>query len=120
MQATSRLYAARKRRNAVAMTLALAAALFGLFWLQAILWTLFYNGLGAIDAALFTEMTPPPGSAGGLLNAIFGSIVMTIAGTLIGAPIGIMAGTHLAEYAKDNALGEVVRFINDILLSAPS
>jgi phosphate transport system permease protein len=107
-------------RNHIAMTLAILAAGFGLFWLIAILWTLFYQGFGAVSLAVFTETTPPPGSSGGLLNAIFGSLVMTFVGTLIGAPIGIMAGTYLAEYGKRNLLGEVVRFINDILLSAPS
>ncbi len=116
----SPLYAGRRRRNAIAMGLATAAALFGLFWLVAILWTLVVNGIGSVHLSVFTETTPPPGSAGGLLNAIFGSIVMTVVGTLIGAPIGILAGTWLAEYAKGSLLGEVVRFINDILLSAPS
>ncbi len=116
----SPLYAGRRRRNAIAMGLATAAALFGLFWLVAILWTLVVNGIGSVNLSVFTETTPPPGSAGGLLNAIFGSIVMTVVGTAIGAPIGILAGTWLAEYAKGSLLGEVVRFINDILLSAPS
>jgi phosphate transport system permease protein len=114
------IYAARKRTNRIAMGLAMAAAGFGLFWLLAILWTLFAKGLAAIGVPIFTEMTPPPGSAGGLLNAIFGSIAMTFTGILIGGPVGIMAGTYLAEYAKDGPLGEVIRFINDILLSAPS
>lgn len=115
------IYGRRKRTNAIAMTLALGAAGFGLFWLAAILWTLFANGLSAIGIPIFTQMTPPPGGeGGGLLNAIFGSLVMTIFGTLIGAPIGILAGTYLAEYAKDGPLGETIRFINDILLSAPS
>jgi phosphate transport system permease protein len=114
------LYAARRRRNMVAMALATAAALFGLFWLIAILWVLLVNGIGSIGLSIFTQSTPPPGEAGGLLNAIFGSIAMTVVGTLIGAPIGILAGTWLAEYAKGSLLGEVVRFINDILLSAPS
>lgn len=114
------LYGSRKRRNVTAMVLSLLAAAFGLFWLLAILWTLFYNGFSAIDGAIFTQMTPPPGSAGGLLNAIYGSVVMTVVGTLIGTPVGIFAGTYLAEYSRGNWLGEVVRFINDILLSAPS
>lgn len=114
------LYNRRKRTNAIAMALAMGAALFGLAWLAAILWTLFYNGLAAIGVPIFTEMTPPPGSAGGLLNAIYGSVVMTVVGILIGGPIGILAGTFLAEYAKNGALGEAIRFINDILLSAPS
>jgi phosphate transport system permease protein len=114
------LYARRRATNYAALTIAMAAAAFGLFWLIAILWTLIYNGVGAINLALFTEMTPPPGSDGGLLNAIFGSLVLTIGGTLIGTPIGMMAGTYLAEYGKSNALAQTVRFINDILLSAPS
>jgi phosphate transport system permease protein len=114
------LYRRRRAANYAALTIAMAAAAFGLFWLIAILWTLLYHGLGAINLALFTEMTPPPGSAGGLLNAIFGSLVLTIGGTVIGTPIGMMAGTYLAEYGKNNALAQTVRFINDILLSAPS
>ncbi|HZF34461.1 MAG TPA: phosphate ABC transporter permease PstA [Candidatus Angelobacter sp.] len=114
------LYRRRRATNYAALAVAVAAAAFGLFWLVAILWTLLYNGIGAINLALFTEMTPPPGSAGGLLNAIFGSLVLTIGGTLIGTPIGMMAGTYLAEYGKTNGLAQTVRFINDILLSAPS
>jgi phosphate transport system permease protein len=114
------LYRRRRATNYAALTIAMGAAAFGLFWLIAILWTLLYNGLGAINISLFTEMTPPPGSAGGLLNAIFGSLVLTIGGTAIGTPIGMMAGTYLAEYGKNNALAQIVRFINDILLSAPS
>ena len=114
------LYARRRTTNYIALTIAVAAAGFGLFWLVAILWTLIYNGLSAVNLAMFTEMTPPPGSAGGLLNAIFGSLVLTVGGTLIGTPIGMMAGTYLAEYGKNNALAQTIRFINDNLLSAPS
>ncbi|MEK0081865.1 phosphate ABC transporter permease PstA [Benzoatithermus flavus] len=114
------LYRRRKLKNRIAIGLSLAAAAFGLFWLVAILWTLVVNGAGALTVEVFTQTTPPPGSAGGLANAIFGSLVMTVVGTLIGAPVGIMAGTWLAEYAKNSPLGETVRFINDILLSAPS
>ena len=114
------LYARRKRANAVALSLAALSATIGLLFLAWILGTLLYNGLSAIGPALFTENTPPPGEDGGLLNAIYGSVVMTVFGTLIGAPIGIMAGTYLAEYGKGTVLGHVVRFINDILLSAPS
>jgi phosphate transport system permease protein len=114
------IYGRRRTINSIALTVSLAAAIFGLFWLVAILWTLLYNGLTSIDLALFTEMTPPPGSAGGLLNAIFGSVVMTVISTVIGAPIGMLAGTYLAEYGKTGPLAEIVRFINDILLSAPS
>ncbi|ANC92733.1 phosphate ABC transporter permease PtsA [Azospirillum humicireducens] len=114
------LYNRRRIVNKVALTLALGAAGFGLFWLVAILWTLLYNGLSAINIALFTENTPPPGGEGGLLNAIFGSVIMTTVATLVGTPIGIMAGTYLAEFGRDRKLAEVVRFINDVLLSAPS
>lgn len=114
------LYNRRRIVNKVALTLALGAAGFGLFWLVAILWTLLYNGLSAINIALFTENTPPPGGEGGLLNAIFGSVIMTTVATLVGTPIGIMAGTYLAEFGRDGKLAEVVRFINDVLLSAPS
>ncbi len=113
---------ARKRRfrNAVALTLATAAAAFALFWLVWILATTLINGLGAINLALFTQMTPAPGEQGGLLNAMAGSLAMIVLAVLIGAPIGILAGTHLAEFAHGKAIAEVVRFINDILLSAPS
>ncbi len=114
------LYARRRLTNTVALTICILAAAFGLFWLVAILWTLFYNGLSAIDLAMFTQMTPPPGSAGGLLNAIFGSAVLTVGATIIATPVGMLAGTYLAEYGKKNAFAQVVRFINDILLSAPS
>lgn len=114
------LYNRRRIVNKIALTLALGAAGFGLFWLVAILWTLLYNGLSAINIALFTENTPPPGGEGGLLNAIFGSVIMTTVATLVGTPIGIMAGTYLAEFGRDRKLAEVIRFINDVLLSAPS
>jgi len=114
------LYARRRLTNTVALTICMLAAVFGLFWLVAILWTLFYNGFSAINLAIFTQMTPPPGSSGGLLNAIFGSIVLTILATVISTPIGMLAGTYLAEYGKKNAFAQIVRFINDILLSAPS
>jgi phosphate transport system permease protein len=114
------IYARRRLVNAVALTVAMGAAVFGLFWLIAILWTLFYNGFSAINLSIFTEMTPPPGNTGGLLNAIFGSVVLTICATLLSTPIGMLAGTYLAEYGKKGAFAETVRFINDILLSAPS
>lgn len=113
-------YARRKIVDRVAMGLALAAALFGLFWLVAILWTLIVNGAGAIGTAIFTQSTPPPGGQGGLLNAIWGSVAMTFVATLVGTPVGIMAGTYLAEYGRGGALAEVIRFVSDILLSAPS
>jgi phosphate transport system permease protein len=114
------IYARRRLVNTIALTVAMAAAAFGLFWLIAILWTLFYNGFSAINLSIFTQMTPPPGSAGGLLNAIFGSVVLTIGATLVSTPIGMLAGTYLAEYGKTSAFAQTVRFINDILLSAPS
>ena|SRR5438876_4881629 len=113
-------YARRRLTNTIALSLAMFAAAFGLFWLIAILWTLFYNGFSAINLSIFTEMTPPPGNAGGLLNAIFGSVVLTIGATVISTPIGMLAGTYLAEYGKKGTFAQVVRFINDILLSAPS
>lgn len=114
------LYHRRRIANKLALSLALGAAGFGLFWLVAILWTLLYNGLSAINLSLFTENTPPPGGEGGLLNAIFGSVVMTSVATLVGTPVGVLAGTYLAEFGRNTKLAEVVRFINDVLLSAPS
>ena len=117
----SALCASRKRRNGLAMGLCIAATAFGLAWLCIILATLLWNGLGGINLAVFTEMTPPPNvQGGGLLNAIMGSLVLTIIGVGIGAPIGLMAGTYLAEYGRYEKLTTVTRFINDILLSAPS
>src|SRR5258705_4431240 len=113
-------YTTRRLINSLVIALAVAATGFGLLWLVLVLWTLLWNGIAAITPALFTEMTPPPGSAGGLLNAIFGSVVMTVIAIAIGAPVGMLAGTYLAEYGKNGPLAEVVRFINDILLSAPS
>ena len=113
-------YAGRRRRNAIAKALALAATVFGLGWLVLILGVLLLEGMGGLSLAVFTEMTPPPGAAGGLLNAIYGSVVMTVVAIVIGAPVGMLAGTYLAEYGKNGPLAEVVRFINDILLSAPS
>ena len=114
------LYNRRRRANAIAMTLAVSAAAIGLIVLALILFKLLFEGASSFGLYLFTENTPAPGSAGGLANAIFGSVAMTFVGTLIGAPIGILAGTYLAEYARNSLLGEAIRFINDILLSAPS
>jgi phosphate transport system permease protein len=114
------LRAGRRRRNTIAKGLALAATAFGLGWLVLILGVLLYEGVGGLSLAVFTENTPPPGSAGGLLNAIAGSLVMTFLAVLIGTPIGLLAGTYLAEYGRHDKLSSVVRFINDILLSAPS
>ena len=101
------LYARRRLINSVALTVATAAAAFGLVWLIWILGTLFYNGISAINLGIFTEMTPPPGDKGGLLNAIFGSIILTIGATLLSAPIGMLAGTYLAEYGKKGPLAEI-------------
>jgi phosphate transport system permease protein len=118
--AKSPLYAGRRRRNAIAKTLAWIATAFGLGWLILILGILVYQGIGGLSLSVFTENTPPPGAAGGLLNAIVGSLIITILAVLIGTPIGILAGTYLAEYGRHDKLSSVVRFINDILLSAPS
>ena len=114
------LYRRRRLANQVVLGLSLAATALGLFWLAAILGTLLANGVSALSPDLFTKMTPPPGSQGGLANAIFGSLVMTGIATVIGTPVGILAGTYLAEYSRGSRLAEVIRFINDILLSAPS
>ncbi len=102
------------------MALSVAAAGFGLTWLFLILAVLFWKGFAGLSLAVFTQMTPPPGSAGGLLNAIVGSLIMTVIGVAVGTPLGMLAGTYLAEYGKHSKLAFVVRFINDILLSAPS
>jgi len=121
--ATSRrnaLYASRRLRNAVAKAFAYAATAFGLGWLVLILGALVLKGVGGLSLAVFTQNTPPPGSDGGLLNAIVGSLAMTALAIAIGTPIGILAGTYLAEYGRHDRLASVVRFINDILLSAPS
>ena len=120
MALMERLYARRRLKNVMALSLALAATVFGLFWLIWILWTALINGIEAMKPALFTEMTPPPGSDGGLLNAFFGSAIMSLLAILIGTPIGVAAGTYLAEYARKTMIGETIRFVNDILLSAPS
>jgi phosphate transport system permease protein len=110
----------RKATSVIALGLSGAATLIGLACLGAILWTLIGRGLAGVSLSLFTEMTPPPGSAGGLLNALYGSLVMTLLGIAIGAPIGILAGTYLAEYGRASKLSVVIRFVNDVLLSAPS
>jgi phosphate transport system permease protein len=114
------LYAARRRRNRIMMGLSLAATLMGLGWLAVILAVLLWEGLSGLSLAVFTEMTPPPGAAGGLLNPIVGSLMLTILAVLIGTPVGILAGTYMAEYGRHDRVTSVVRFINDILLSAPS
>jgi phosphate transport system permease protein len=124
MIANRALYFRRRLANSVFIVLSLGAALFGLVWLGFILYALLKNGIAALSPTLFTQATPPPGSAGGLSNAIFGSLVMSIGAVVIGTPIGLYAGTYLAEYSRSGgAAGRfafVVRFINDILLSAPS
>jgi phosphate transport system permease protein len=117
---TSALYARRRRRNGVMVVLAYAATLLGLGWLVLILGELLLQGLGGLSLKVFTTMTPPPGQDGGLLNPIAGSLVMTTIAVLIGTPVGILAGTYMAEYGRYGRLAGVVRFINDILLSAPS
>jgi len=114
------LYDKRRRRNKIAMGLSLTATLFGLAWLVLILGVLLWEGFSGLSLAVFTQMTPPPGSAGGLLNPIMGSLIMTAIAVAIGTPLGILAGTYMAEYGRHDKLTEVVRFINDILLSAPS
>jgi phosphate transport system permease protein len=114
------VYTRRRAVNYLVIGLSVVATGFGLMWLVLVLSTLLINGVGAIGPTLFMQMTPPPGSKGGLLNAIAGSVAMTAIATAIGTPTGILAGTFLAEYARQSRFGEVVRFVNDILLSAPS
>jgi phosphate transport system permease protein len=112
----------RRRRfvNALLISLSVAAAAFGIVWLGFILWELLINGVAALSPTLFTEMTPPPGEKGGLANAMLGSVLMTVIAVLAGTPIGILAGTYLAEYGRHSLVATTVRFVNDILLSAPS
>jgi phosphate transport system permease protein len=118
--ATANLYPGRRRSNAIWTGLALAATAFGLIWLVLILGSLVWKGIGGLSLDIFTKMTPAPGSAGGLLNSIVGSFIVTGIGLIIGAPIGVLAGTYMAEYGRYARVTQVVRFINDILLSAPS
>ncbi|MFI4865777.1 MAG: phosphate ABC transporter permease PstA [Steroidobacterales bacterium] len=110
----------RKITASVALGASGVATAIGLAFLAAILWTLFSKGLGGLSWSVFTQTTPAPGSSGGLLNAIYGSLVMTLLGLLIGGPIGILAATYLSEYGRGTRLSTVIRFINDVLLSAPS
>ncbi|MBP6366050.1 MAG: phosphate ABC transporter permease PstA [Nitrosomonas sp.] len=114
------IYTRRRIINAINLTFSFLAMLFGLFWLFWILWTLLDKGLSGISLDIFTQMTPSPGSTGGLLNAIVGSLAMVTLATLIGTPVGIMAGTYLAEFGQRGWLAPTTRFVNDILLSAPS
>ncbi len=116
----ARKHAGRKRTNFIALTLSLSAMLFGLVWLVWILIETVHLGLGGLALATFTEMTPPPMEAGGLANALMGSLLMVGLATLLGTPVGILAGIYLAEYGQSTWLGSITRFINDILLSAPS
>ena len=117
----SRLQGARRRTNAFALAASLCAMIFGLFWLAWILWTTISLGVGGLSIDLFTQMTPAPNTAGGgLANAIFGSFVLVGVSTLVGTPLGILAGIYLAEYGQKSPLASLIRFINDILLSAPS
>jgi phosphate transport system permease protein len=114
------LYLRRRITNRMATLFAVASTAFGLFWLLWLLWTLVSNGLPWLDWQVFASTTPPPGSAGGLINAIVGSVLLTAGGILIGTPIGIMAGTYLAEFDRASRTAFAIRFINDVLLSAPS
>jgi len=114
------IYNSRRRRNQIAVGLAVGATLFGLAWLVLILADLLWEGFSGLNLAVFTEMTPPPGGSGGLLNPIVGSLMLTVVAVLIGTPLGMLAGTYMAEYGRYEKMTMVVRFINDILLSAPS
>lgn len=114
------LYSRRRLINVLSLSISVLAMAFGLFWLGWILFTLLQHGIPGLSLAVFTQSTPPPGSAGGLINAIVGTLMMTALGTLIGTPIGILAGTYLAEFGQRGWLAPVTRFINDVLLSAPS
>jgi phosphate transport system permease protein len=114
------LYTRRRIVNGFHLTTSVLTTVFGLFWLAWLLWTLVSNGLEWINLDVFTKITPPPGSAGGLINAIVGSVLMTVVGVVLGTPIGILAGTYLSEFGRASKFAPVVRFVNDILLSAPS
>jgi phosphate transport system permease protein len=114
------LYGRRQTANIIALTLSWVATAIGLVILFLILWTLLRRGIAAVGPGLFTQMTPPPGGRGGLANAIYGSLVMTAVATLVGTPVGILTGTYLAEFGRGSWIAPVVRFVNDILLSAPS
>lgn len=114
------IYLRRRLVNIIALSLSTVATISGLFWLAWLLWTLLSSGIPGINPAVFTQITPPPGSDGGLSNAIVGSLILTVGGIALGAPIGVLAGTYLAEFSRTSKLAAVVRFINDVLLSAPS
>jgi phosphate transport system permease protein len=119
-QTRERKYQARKRVNRIALTLSLAAMAFGVFWLVWILWETIRLGVGGLAWATVSQMTPPPNEAGGIANAMWGSFLMVMLATFVGTPVGIMAGIYLAEYDRKGWLGSLTRFVNDILLSAPS
>jgi phosphate transport system permease protein len=120
MQERERIYAQRKRVNRIGLALSLAAMVFGVFWLVWILWETVRLGIAGLTWTTLTQMTPPPNEAGGIANAIYGSFLMVMLATFVGTPIGIMAGIYLAEYDTKGWLGSLTRFVNDILLSAPS
>lgn len=120
MTTSSSLYRYRQIKSAVALSLATAATVIGLIFLVWILWTTLINGIAALSPRLLTEMTPPPGEDGGLANAFMGSLMIVLMAVILGTPIGILAGTYLSEYSRGKKIGNVIRFVNDILLSAPS
>ena len=114
------IYTRRRAKNATVLALSIGATLFGIGWLALILGTLIWEAMSGLSLSVFTEMTPPPGSAGGLLNPIVGSLIITVLAVLVGTPLGMLAGTYMAEYGRYTYVTTIVRFINDILLSAPS
>jgi phosphate transport system permease protein len=120
MMSSKLIYFRRRLINNIALTLSMVAMVSGLFWLAWILWTLLSTGIPGLSMDVFTKITPPPGSDGGLSNAIVGSLILTVGGVVLGAPIGILAGTYLAEFSRESKVAVGVRFINDVLLSAPS
>ncbi|MBA9035744.1 phosphate ABC transporter permease PstA [Rhizobium leguminosarum] len=120
MAVSNSLYRYRQMKSAIALTLATAATAIGLIFLVWILWTTLINGFSALSPKLVTEMTPPPGEDGGLANAFMGSLMIVALAVVIGTPIGILAGTYLAEFSRGKKIGDIIRFVNDILLSAPS
>ncbi len=117
---TNPIYLGRRRKNKILMAVSLAMLVYGLIWLAWIIVTLLWEGASALRPAILTQMTPPPGAQGGLANAIWGSLLMVTAGTVIGTPVGVLAGTYLAEYGRGSWLASSTRFLNDMLLSAPS
>jgi len=120
MTTSNSLYRSRQIKSTIALTLCVVATGLGLIFLVWILWTTLINGLSALSPKLVTEMTPPPGEDGGLANAFMGSLMMVVLAVIIGTPVGVLAGTYLAEFSRGKKIGDVIRFMNDILLSAPS